>query len=117
MLDVAVLYLEGLGYRTLAAKDGKQALALLGDHRDIDLLFCDIIMPGELDGYQVARMGHENRPALKALLTSGFTNKRNAHGDDESGFMSSLTRQILSKPYNDVELAFAVRRALDGDSG
>ena len=115
--DVAVLYLEDLGYKALTASNGKQALNVLKDNRDIDLLFCDIIMPGDLDGYQVALTANEIRPTLKALLTSGFTNKREAPANGEVGYLTGLTSDLLSKPYDRAKLAFAVRHVLDADWG
>ncbi len=57
-----------------------------------------------------------NHPALKVLLTSGFPKKRKEYADGEGGYLGSIARNILNKPYNDEELAFAVRRTLDGES-
>jgi signal transduction histidine kinase/ActR/RegA family two-component response regulator len=115
--NIAVSFLEDLGYKTLTANDGESAMDLLNEHHEIDLLFCDVIMPGNMDGYQVALAAHEKRPDLKTLLTSGFTRKREEVTNGEGPILSSLTRNLLSKPYNDEELAFAVRRTLDGDHG
>ena len=113
LLDVAVMNLEQIGYKILTASNGQQALHVLETHRDIDLLFCDVIMPGDLDGYQVALTAHSIYPALKVLLTSGFSKKRRENDDAENGYPSQLARTLLSKPYNAKELALAVRSALD----
>ena len=113
LLDVAVMNLEQIGYKILTASNGQQALHVLETHRDIDLLFCDVIMPGDLDGYQVALTAHSIYPALKVLLTSGFSKKRRGNDDAENGYPSQLARTLLSKPYNAKELALAVRSALD----
>lgn len=112
LLDVAVLYLEDLGYKILTAKDGKQALEVLKDHPDIDLLFTDVIMPGDMDGYQLAKAAHEIRLTLKVLLTSGFTSTLQEHANGDGGYLKNLASNLLSKPYNDEELAFAIRRVL-----
>ena len=77
----------------------------------------DVIMPGDLDGYQVALAAHEMRPDLKTLLTSGFTRRREEHANGEGQYLSSLAQILLSKPYDVEELAFAVRRALRGYHG
>ena len=89
------------------------------DRHDIDLLFCDVIMPGRPDGYQLASAAHKMHPDLRTLLTSGFTKKREQilKGEGEGEFLQYLTSTFLNKPYNDAELAFAVRRTLDGDHG
>ena len=113
LLDVAILYLEKLGYNTLRANNGQQALEFLNGHQDIALLFCDVIMPGQLDGYRVALAAHKIRPALKILLASGFTKKREEYANGEGRYLNSLASKLLSKPYNSEELAFAVRRTLD----
>lgn len=113
--DVAVSFLESLGYKTLTANNGEQAMDVLQVHYDIDLLFCDVIMPGDLDGYRVALAAHRVQPDLKIILTSGFTRRREGQANGDGHFLSSLTRNLLSKPYNDEELGFAVRRTLDGD--
>lgn len=115
LLNVAVLHLESLGYKTLTANNGCQALDILRDREDIDLLFCDVIMPSELDGRRTALMARERRPTLKVLLISGFAGQYqdDAHGEGQDP--SRLAGGHLSKPYNHEELAFAVRRALDDD--
>jgi PAS domain S-box-containing protein len=113
----AVLYLEALGYNTLTAGNGRRALEILDEKPDIDLLFCDIIMPGELGGYQVVLAVRESHPTLKILLTSGFTKQPEAHAVAESRYLGKIVGKLLSKPYNHEELAFAVRRTLDADEG
>ena len=113
LLNAAVLHLEALGYKTLAANNGQQALDVLKYHQEIDLLFCDVVMPGDLDGYRVALAAHQKRPALKMLLTSGFTKKRDKYANGESRYLDSLASNLLSKPYSSEGLALAVRRTLD----
>ena len=115
--DVAVALLQYLGYRTLTAANGARALAILGANTDADLLFCDVIMPGDLDGYQVALAAHDLRPDIKTLLTSGFTGMPKEYSNGDSGLRARLAQGLLSKPYDDEELALAVRRTLDGVKG
>lgn len=111
--DIAVSYLEGLGYKTYSAVDAAQALAILKGRTDIDLLFSDVIMPGENDGFQLASIAHLDNPSIKILMTSGFTNKSEEHVDSDDEFLVRLTSDLLRKPYNQSELAIAVRRQLD----
>ena len=113
LLDIAVTHLEGLGYKILSATTGDQALNILRANKDIDLLFSDIIMPGDLDGYQLALIAHEENSVLKILLASGFTKNRGAHVSGENKFLAQLSGKLLSKPYSQSELAIAIRRNLN----
>jgi PAS domain S-box-containing protein len=105
----AVRQLNALGYRTLEAENADAALRVLAEQSHVDLLFTDVIMPGELDGLDLAREATRRAPALRVLLTSGFPDLRRG-GDrlTNSGF------QLLSKPYHQALLARALRQVLDG---
>jgi signal transduction histidine kinase/CheY-like chemotaxis protein len=113
LVDIAVSHLEGLGYRTVTANGGMQALEVLQGDADIDLLFSDVIMPGGMDGYELAKQAIEKRPNLKVLLTSGFTKKREELNNEDKAVYAKLATNLLSKPYNQSELALSVRRVLD----
>ena len=123
LVDVATLHLEGFGYRALSASDGRQALKILEDHPEIDLLFADVVMPGGLDGYRLAQAALKIRPSLKILLVSGFIKKREEFVNDgkereefvsdDDSVLAKLTRKLLNKPYTRTELARAIRRTLD----
>lgn len=99
--------LNSLGYRTVEAGTGVEALALLQQGLVCDLLFTDVIMPGGLGGSQLVAQARQFRPGLKCLLTTGF-----ARPDD----ISDETRDtpILRKPYRRRMLAEMVRAVLDG---
>lgn len=114
LVEIAVSHLQDLGYRTISAQNGDQALKIIQDNQDIDLLFSDIIMPGELDGYQLAIAAQKIRPSLKALLTSGFTKKKEDYFSPDGSQYAKLAANLLNKPYNQSELAIAVRNILDG---
>jgi CheY-like chemotaxis protein len=99
--------LEELGYRVLEAGSGPEALELLEQHQDIDLLFTDVVMPGGLSGRALADAAHALRPGLPVLYTSGYTeNAIVHHGRLKPGVM------LLSKPYRRAELAAKVALAL-----
>ena len=66
---------NALGYRVLEARNGKVALQLLDANR-VDLLFTDVVMPGGMNGRQLADEAVRRRPKLKVLFTTGYT--RNA---------------------------------------
>ena len=97
-----------LGYRVLAAHDGARALQVL-DGNPIDLLFTDVVMPGGMNGRQLADEAMRRRPGLKVLFTTGYT--RNAivhHGRLDAGV------HMIGKPFSFSELGAKVRTLLDG---
>ena len=100
--------LHSLGYVTLDAANAADALAVIKRGAAFDLLFTDVIMPGTMNGRQLADTLRTNRPDLKVLFTSGYTeNAIIHHGKLESGML------LLAKPYRKSDLARLVRRALD----
>lgn len=113
LVDVAVQYLQDLGYKTVTADNSEQALEVLKGDTDIDLLFTDVIMPGAMDGYELAMTAHKAYPSLKVLITSGFTRKQDELVSGETKYFSRLDSNLLSKPYDKFGLATAVRKVLD----
>lgn len=113
LAEIAVAYLQELDYRTLTAKSAKEALTILGDKQGIDLLFSDVIMPGGMDGYKLALAALDTNPSLKILLASGFTKRHEEANDGHTEIYTRLASGLLIKPYNQRELAGAVRRTLD----
>jgi signal transduction histidine kinase len=108
MRRVAARQLCDLGYRVVECDRAAAAIELLQGEQ-VDLLFTDVIMPGGIDGIELARIARERWPALKIVLTSGFPEARiDANGD----LLGSL--QMLNKPYRQEELAAVLRAALDG---
>src|SRR5919199_3630971 len=69
------------GYRTLAARNGDEALRIIASEPGIDLLLTDIVMPGQLDGFALAAKALQLRPALKIVYTSGYIRKSDAIGN------------------------------------
>jgi PAS domain S-box-containing protein len=100
--------LRQLGYVVVECERAVAALAVL-QHQPVDLLFTDIVMPGGLDGVELARLAHERWPDLKIVLTSGFPQAR---VDENGDLLASF--QLLSKPYSREQLSAALREALDG---
>ncbi len=96
-----------LGYRVLEATNGKEALAILREHEDIDLLFTDVVMPGGLTGRELAVEACAINPTLRVLYCSGYAEKA-IHSQGVLG----KEMQLLSKPYTRFELAKRIREVL-----
>jgi CheY-like chemotaxis protein len=100
--------LAHLGYRTILAADGSEALAQVGNNVAFDLLLTDVIMPGGMNGRQLTEAVLARRPAARVLFTSGYTeNALLSHGRLEPGVL------LLPKPYRRSDLARMIRVALD----
>jgi len=107
-LDVTVMLLGSLGYRTLAAASPSEALAFLGKpDQDIGLLLTDVIMP-EMNGRELAERARKLRPELKCLLMSGYTADVMEHHGVVEGDL-----KVMGKPFTLEVLAERVRTALD----
>jgi len=99
--------LAALGYRVLSAASGPDAIEVIHRSPEIDLLFTDVILPGGMNGRQLADAARRIRPALKILFTSGYTeNAIVHHGRLDHGVL------LLNKPYRRADLARKVRAAL-----
>ena len=105
--NYVITQVQSLGYTTLEAANAAEALALIDANPTINLLFTDVIMPGQMNGRQLADEAVRRRPALKTLYTSGYTeNAIVHHGRLDSGVL------LLAKPYRKSELARMIRLAL-----
>ncbi|THD61021.1 PAS domain-containing sensor histidine kinase [Phenylobacterium sp.] len=92
--------LTGLGLRVTAHRDGRDALRRLRAGADIDLLMTDVVMPGGLNGRQLAEEARRLNPALRILFTSGHTD------EPATGALPLDARAaFLPKPYRRAELA------------
>ncbi|MBR0692951.1 CHASE3 domain-containing protein [Bradyrhizobium lablabi] len=99
--------LASLGYRTIAAADSRAALAIVDKGDPFDLLFTDVIMPGGMNGRQLADEVAKRRPGVRVLYTSGYTeNAIVHHGRLDEGVL------LLAKPYRKSQLASMVELAL-----
>ncbi len=107
VLGIAVDQLTSLGYRVIAAANGVDALEMLRQDDQIDLLFTDVVMPGELAGRALAARAMELRPGLKVLFSSGyFEGALVGKGELETDV------QFLPKPYRKQELAQKIEEVL-----
>jgi CheY-like chemotaxis protein len=100
--------LASLGYRAIMACDASEALAIIDRGIEFDLLFTDLVMPGAMNGSQLAKEVAKRRSPLKVLFTSGYTERAVLHhGRLEPGVL------LLPKPYRTADLARAIRQALE----
>jgi signal transduction histidine kinase/CheY-like chemotaxis protein len=105
--EYVVTQIGSLGYNTLAASNAAGALAIINGPDRIDLLFTDVIIPGGLNGRQLATEALKRRPELKVLYTSGYTeNAIVHHGRLDAGVL------LLPKPYLSSDLARMIQTAL-----
>ncbi|WP_420475423.1 ATP-binding protein [Noviherbaspirillum sp. ST9] len=74
--DVVPAALQEAGFRVLCAADGEQALRMLDNGEQIDLLFTDIVMPGNLNGIELAQQARTRFPAVRVVLATGYTEQR-----------------------------------------
>jgi CheY-like chemotaxis protein len=103
--EFAVRVLRDSGYHVLEAVNGGVALVLLEQDLPIDLLFTDIVMPGEPDGIGLAERAKAMRPDLRVLYATGFAGSTRL---DEH----NIYGKVLGKPYRPQQLASEVARLL-----
>lgn len=96
-------HLHQLGYLTLECGDGEQALALLRQTPDIDLLISDLMLPGEINGAEVIRQAQQNWPQLATLLISGQDLRHQP--------VTLPLCERLAKPWQQAQLVQALQRA------
>ena len=107
--DYVLTQLHSLGYLTLDSANAANALAIFEAGNEFDLLFTDVIMPGAMNGRQLADELQKRKPGLKVLFTSGYTeNAIIHHGRLDSGVL------LLAKPYRKSDMAAMIRKALAG---
>ena len=104
VLDYAVRVLREAGFYVVSATDADRALAVLR-RVAVDVVFTDIVLPGRLDGWQLAFAARRLNPRTKVLCTTGFAPVR-----DEASVRS--LGGFLSKPYRPEQLRAEIGRVL-----
>jgi CheY-like chemotaxis protein len=107
--ELAKAILLGYGYSVCDAGSGEEALSVFAQQGGrIDLLFTDMVMPGQLTGRMLAERLEAQKPSLKVLYTTGYSLDL-----VQSNIALKPGFNLLSKPYSSASLAQAVRRTLD----
>jgi PAS domain S-box-containing protein len=108
LLEVALAFVEEMGYRTVHATGGNGALAALASEPNVDLLITDIVMPGGMNGVELARKVRQLHPGVKVVYSSGYPSDALA---DKSGM--PLDGPLLNKPYLRGEFVATIRSVME----
>jgi len=104
---VATGFLTDFGYDVIEAADGIAALDILTQQDDIDLMFTDVVMPGGLNGFDLAQAAQQIRPDLRIVHTSGYPKGAMVHMEEPR-----LKDNIIMKPYRRDELKRVIEETL-----
>ena len=104
---LSVEALRELGYSVVEASGPTQALRMLDEGQQVNLLFTDVVMP-DMSGRQLADRAREKRPKLKVLYTTGYTRNAIVH----NGMLDPGTN-LLTKPFSIEALAAKNCKILD----
>ncbi|MGJ4930448.1 PAS domain S-box protein [Bradyrhizobium sp. HKCCYLRH3095] len=104
--EITLQRIEALGYAVEGARSIAEAIDLLKSGLKVDLIFSDVLMPGDKGGVDLARWAEAERPGLKIIFTTGFAG-------DSSGEAAYARWTVLHKPYSRSQLATALRGAFE----
>jgi len=108
--EIPTSILRDEGYEVFEAGDGEEAIKLLKEHQPFDLLFTDVVLPGGMNGVEIAEETKRLQPSIKVLYTTGYA---------EDAFVSAGKQvsddKLLSKPYRRAELLEKVQTALESE--
>lgn len=107
LLEIAVVYLKKMGYEVLQATNAIDALAIVEQEPNIDLLITDIIMPGGINGIELARRVRGKKHDIFIIYTSGFPLEALA---ERSGMI--IDSPLINKPFQRDEFVTAIRQVM-----
>jgi PAS domain S-box-containing protein len=108
LLEIARAYLTEMGYSALTASNAATALTTIAQYKEIDLMVTDIIMPGGMNGVEMAVMARELNPNLKVIYSSGFPADALM---EKNGTV--IDGPLLRKPYHRAEFSSMVQRMME----
>ena len=94
-------------FSVLSANNGRDALAILGSEQAVDILVSDIVMPGGISGFELARLAQKLRPGLPLLLTTGYS-----YDQVETPVGQTNGYEIMRKPFSVVDLVMRINNLL-----
>ena len=103
-----VALLSNLGYEVMEAANGPAALSMLEKSSRVNLLFTDVVLPGGMNGPELAAEVARRRPGIGILYTSGYTEEAIIH---QGGLDEGI--ELLPKPFRREDLAQKIRSAID----
>ena len=110
ILSIGSNYFRQMGFEVLEATNGEEGLRAVQERPDINLLFTDIVMPGNIDGFELAHRAIQERPNIRVIYTSGYM-KNIPWGELGVGY-----GRLLPKPWRfeglktEVDRLFAAQR-------
>ena len=110
LLEVALVYLAEMGFKTFDAIDGARALETIAKHGEIDLMVTDIVMSGGMNGVELVQKARVLRPDLKIIYSSGFPAEALAEKS-----MPLIDGPLLRKPYQRAEFDAIIHRLMESD--
>ena len=106
--EITLKRIESLGYSVTEARTGAEAVQRLKSEEPVQIVLSDVVMPGAMTGYDVARWVASNKPEIKVILCSGY-NEEAPRVESQSSIVDIV---VLGKPYSRAQLARALSDAV-----
>lgn len=110
--NVTVQRVEGLNYKTIIANNGDEAVKILDENQNIDLVFTDLVMPGSVSGYELVMHILDKHPHIPVLMTSGYAEDLLGQGK-----LNELRVELLRKPYRHTDLSRMLAETIQSKHG
>jgi len=109
LLEIAYTYLAEMGYSAMRADNAANALKTMALNEEISLMITDIVMPGGMNGVELAKKARELNPRLKVIYSSGYPSDALI---ERSG--TRVDGPLLRKPYQRAEFEAIIQNTLQG---
>ena len=108
VLKLTSSIVENLGYTVISTTTGDDAYKILEARDDISLLLTDVMLPGKINGPELAKLAVEKYPAIKIVFNSGYTENTILHNG-----MLDHGAVLISKPFRIQQLASTLLELLN----